>query len=131
MKQLKKLNKKYGMLPIIIGISILFKILEWIGQSIYLGELTYVFDSSAWFFQILFISLISSLFYLTLKNYEVKKKIILLIPTMAYFTKEIYNTIFIYSNSNILPISNLPIIFGLFIEPLVLLQLNKWLVKDL
>ncbi|HEY0090058.1 MAG TPA: hypothetical protein VGB37_14525 [Candidatus Lokiarchaeia archaeon] len=118
----KKINKDYRMLLMIVAMSILFKVLEWIGQYLYLGNLSHL-SNYVWLEQLLFISLISVGLFLIFDWLKLKKRIIWLIPTFAYFLKEVYNLIFVFGKLNQASF------IGLIIEPFFLLFLNKFIVR--
>lgn len=91
-------GKKF--LYFIIIAPILSKVFEWSFQWIlfpnaYFGF--WDFLKSVWFFQIIFILTISFLFFLAFGGFhkKLKNKTLALIPALAYFSKEVYNVLFV------------------------------------
>lgn len=93
---------------------ILAKIIEWFFQYLGYGnkEDFFMFLKTAWFFQLVFIVLLSLGIYAIMRRNHLNLYKMTFIVAIAYFLKEVYNLIAIYK------ILSQPVLIALTLEPI-------------
>lgn len=123
--------KNKNLLVWVILLTILVKVLEIIGTS-YLVKENLVpsrfLETGIIIVQIVFIVLVALILFFLFDYLNLKKRIYLIIPALAFFIKELFNFIFVYNFA-----INAVTLIGLIVEPVLILGfvwvIDRYIVK--
>jgi hypothetical protein len=93
---------------------LLAKILEWVVQYFTYSGLSHL-SNYVWLFQIVFIESLSFMLYFIFEYLQRDRKNYILIAPLAYFLKELYNSVFIFQ------VINFSTLIALLGEPIIIL----------